>query len=92
VTATVDGMAGRTPPDPSAVKGLRPAEPGVFSVYNWQSAAWEPLPTGAEVVRLQPAAPYFGVDGLVKVMVKAESGMMVRFVLPEMAVEGRVAE
>ena len=77
-------------PSPSA-QAVIPAEFGVFSVYNWQSGTWDPLPTGAEQVALQPA-PYLSADGQVQVRVQAETGRVVRFLAPELTVEGRVSE
>jgi hypothetical protein len=67
-----------------------PAEAGVFSIYNWQSAAWDPLPSGQEQARVQPATAYVGPDGLVKVQVSAGSDRLLRFIQPELAVEGTV--
>jgi hypothetical protein len=80
---------GMPPPSPNAVPG--PAEAGVFSVYNWQSAAWEPLPGDVEEARLQPAAPYVGSDGSVKLQVSA-GDRAVMFLQPELTVEGTVAQ
>ncbi len=81
---------GMAPPPPNAAPG--PAEAGVFSVYNWQSAAWEPLPGGTEEVRLQPAAPYVGSDGSVKLQVSTDPDRVVMFLQPELTVEGTVVE
>lgn len=67
------------------------AEYGVFSVYNWQTATWDPLPVGEEQIALQPA-PYLAADGHVEVRVQAESGRVVRFLPPELTVEGGVSE
>jgi hypothetical protein len=69
-----------------------PAEAGVFAVYNWQSAAWEPLAGGREEVRLQPATQYVGPDGSVKLQVVAGLDRVVMFLQPELMVEGRVSE
>jgi hypothetical protein len=68
----------------------QPAQADVFSIYNWESASWEPLPGGQEQVRVQPAARYVGPDGLVKVQVTAGTDRVLRFVMPELTVEGRV--
>jgi hypothetical protein len=72
-------------------QAVGPAEPGVFSVYNWRTATWDPLPVGEDLVYLQPA-PYLAADGQVQVRVQAESGRVVRFLQPELTVEGRVSE
>jgi hypothetical protein len=64
----------------------QPAEPGAFGVYSWQTAAWEALP-GGEEARV-PADRYLGPDGLVKVQVVSPSGQPLRFLVPELVVEG----
>lgn len=87
---SADVAGGKVPPP--GVSAVTAAEPGVFSVYNWQAATWEPLPTGSDQVRLQPATSYVGADGLVQVQVRAKIGYAVRFLAPEIAVEGRVEE
>jgi hypothetical protein len=79
---------GRRAPPPSLNSG--PAEAGVFSIYNWQSATWDSLSGGEEQARVQPASAYVGPDGLVKVQVSTRSDNIVRFVQPELAVEGTV--
>ncbi|MBI2954957.1 MAG: hypothetical protein HYY30_11625 [Chloroflexi bacterium] len=81
------GMA--TPP-PSAIP--LPAEAGVFSIYDWQSATWEQLPGGAEEVRLQPAPAYVGSDGSVKLQVSSGPDRVVMFLQPELTVEGTVSK
>jgi hypothetical protein len=73
---------------PNATPGA--AEPGTFAIYNWQSASWEPLGS-QEQARAQPATPYLGPDGTVKVQVSAAADRLVRFAPPEVAVEGSVA-
>lgn len=80
--------AGRgSPPGPGVSPG--PAEVGVFTVFNWQAADWDTLPTDGEVIRLQ-AAPYLGPDGLVQIQVTTPAGHSVRFLIPELTVEGTV--
>lgn len=78
------------PPGPNFNPG--PASSGVFALYNWQSASWDPLPGGQERTRIAPAAPYIGPDGLVKLQVEAPADQALRFIVPELVVEGRVAE
>ena len=75
---------------PNAAPG--PAEAGVFALYNWHTGAWDPLEGGLESVRVQPAAPYVGDGGQVRVRVTAAQDRLVRFVLPQLTVEGVVAE
>ena len=85
---------GKEPPPapPGAGSAWGPASARVFSIYNWQKAAWEPLPAGSESARLEPADAYVGPDGVVKVQVSAEEDHMVRFATPELMVEGMVSE
>jgi hypothetical protein len=73
-----------------------PAEAGVFAVYDWGAAArgegaWQLLPPGEELVRLAPGGSYVGPDGQVRVRVSAPEGRPLRFVIPEVTVEGTVA-
>ena len=84
------GMKGGMPPGPATVP--IPAEAGLFSVYNWQTAAWEPLPSGSDRTRLSPAAPYIGSDGSLRLRATAAPDRMVMFVTPELSIEGRVTE
>lgn len=79
---------GMGPPSPNTTPG--PAEAGVFAIYRWQTASWEPLPGGTEQTRLEPAASYVGPGGEVKLQVTAAADKMVMFVQPELSVEGRV--
>ncbi len=81
---------GMAPPSPNAQPG--PAESGVFSVFNWQTAAWEPLPGGNEKTRLEPAAPYVGSSGEIRLQVTAGPDRMVMFTQPDLTVEGRMEE
>ena len=81
---------GMLPPGVDAIPG--PAEAGVFSVYNWQTATWDPLPGGTEEVRLSPASPYVTSDGIVRLQVSADQGEVVTFLQPELTVEGTVME
>jgi hypothetical protein len=81
---------GMGPPQAGTAPG--PAEDGVFSVYNWASASWEPLPGGREEVRLSPAASYLGPDGEARMRVTAAPDRVVQFVQPELTVEGRVEQ
>jgi hypothetical protein len=73
------------PIDPQA----GPAEAGVFALFNAGSGAWEPLPVGVEA-RVVPGDAYLGPDGAVRVQVSAPVGRMVRFLAPEVRVEGVV--
>lgn len=76
---------------PPANPNYGPAEDGVFGIYNWQTAAWEPLRGGEEQARVAPGAPYVGPDGTVRVQVSTGADRLVRFVPPELTVDG-VAE
>lgn len=78
---------GGPPVAPNATAG--PADPGVFAIYNWSRADWDELPGGQEQARLEPAGVYVGPDGLVQVRVTAARDHLVRFVAPELSVEGR---
>jgi hypothetical protein len=70
----------------------RAADAGVYSLYNWATASWDPLPGGSERTRVSPASSYVGADGQVKLRVAAPADMVLRFVQPDMAVEGRIVE
>jgi len=97
VGPTVPVEQGRGAPPPANLQP-GPAEAGVFRIYNWQAASWEPLPSDEEV-RLQPAAPYVGPDRAIRVQVSARpdgqadggSERLVRFLAPEVSLEGQVA-
>lgn len=67
------------------------AEAGIFQIYNWQTSAFEPLPAGQEQVRLANPAPYLSPEGIVRVQV-GQTNRVVRFMMPELTVEGRGAE
>jgi hypothetical protein len=70
--------------------GTTPAEAGVFSIYNWTLGSWEPLAGGQEQVRLETAAPYVTQGGQVWVQVTAAADRAVRFIVPELTIEGTV--
>lgn len=86
------GAAARPPqsgrPNPGVIAG--PADPGVFSVYDWAHAAWMPLPEGAEH-RLE-AGPYVGPDGVVRVRIANLGNPELRVLAPSLAVEGYAGE
>lgn len=67
-----------------------PAEPGVFSVYDWQRAVWVPLPFGSDH-RLD-ADPYVGREHEVRIRISSPQSSTLRFVTPAVGVEGRVEE
>ncbi len=69
-----------------------PAEDGIFQIYNWQRGEWEWLPGGSTEVKLANAAPYVNTDLQVKVQVYAGSGRVIRFIVPQVTVEGRVGQ
>ena len=87
-SATNSPGKGAPPMGPDMVP--QAAESGVFSLYNWESGSWDPLPGGEERTRVSPAARYMGADGLVKLRVSAPASMQLRFILPDLQVEGRV--
>lgn len=65
------------------------AEPGIFQIYNFSTGAWEDLQAGQETARLTNVAPYLGDDYQVRVQVNTNNDKVVRFVMPELTVEGR---
>jgi|GEM_PF-2765981 len=67
-----------------------PAQAGLFSLYNQQAGRWDPLPAGKDEARVEPAAAYVGRDGLIRVQVSAPADQVVRFVPPELVLEGEV--
>jgi hypothetical protein len=75
-------------PAPGQAPGVSPAEAGVFAIYNWRSAAWEGLPAGHEEARVDPAGPYVGPGGEIQVRVSADPDRLVRFLIPEVTLEG----
>jgi hypothetical protein len=64
----------------------QPADAGVFSAFDWQSAAWISLPAGSE--HRLPADRFAGANGQVRVRV--QSNDVVRFIVPTLMLEGRV--
>jgi hypothetical protein len=70
----------------------RAADAGAFSLYNWETTSWDPLPGGAERTRVSPAASYVGPDGQIKLQVTAPADTMFRFVQPDLTLEGTVQE
>jgi hypothetical protein len=67
-----------------------PAAEGVFSVYNWQSATWDPLPGGANETRLETAAQYVDREGQIRIEARSRPGFLVRVVPPEISAQGQV--
>jgi hypothetical protein len=67
-----------------------PASEGVFQVYNWQTASWEPLPAGVGEARLEPAEAYVDREGQVRVEARSRAGSVVRVVPPDISVQGQV--
>jgi hypothetical protein len=78
----------RTLPQPSnANRG--PSTQGTFSIYNWQTAAWESLTAGTREVALSPAQEFIGPDGSVRILVTSGgTDRVVRFLAPELTLEG----
>jgi hypothetical protein len=86
---------GSPPPPPGAPPGFigpnaaaGPVDAGVFSIYNWQNAAWDQLPAGSSQ-RIEGAA-YSGPLGEVRVRVTAGSADVVRVLSPSLTIEGVV--
>ncbi|HEX2184234.1 MAG TPA: hypothetical protein VHN78_01850, partial [Chloroflexota bacterium] len=75
-------------PAPGQAPGVSAAEAGVFAIYNWHSAAWDGLPAGHEEARVDPAGPYVGPSGEIQVRVSADPDRLVRFLIPEVTLEG----
>lgn len=79
---------GSPPPPIGPNTTAQPAENGVFTVYNWQSGTWEALTGGTDETRLAPGAPYISGDGQVKIQISAPTDHVVRFIAPDLTVEG----
>ena len=68
-----------------------PSTQGTFSIYNWQTAAWQTLVSGAQQVDLSDAPPFIGPDGSVRVKVTSGgTDRLIRFLPPELTLEGEV--
>jgi len=67
-----------------------PAEDGVFQIYNWESGGWDWLPGGQTEVTLTDPTAYVSEDLQVKVQVWSGTERVVRFILPQLTVEGRM--
>ncbi len=88
----VSSSSKQPPPVVAGQMAPRPAEAGVFSIYNWQRGQWEDLPAGQEQARLEPGGAYISGDGRIQVQVEAGKGYRVRFVAPQPSVEGQVTQ
>jgi hypothetical protein len=78
----------RTPPPPNTTS-RGPSTQGTFSIYNWQTAAWEVLAAGTREVALSPAQEFIGPDGSVRIQVTSGgTDRVVRFLAPELTLEG----
>ncbi len=68
-----------------------PSTQGTFSIYNWQTAAWQLLASGTQQVDVSDTPPFIGPDGSVRVKVTSGgSDRLVRFLPPELTLEGEV--
>ncbi|MFZ5817645.1 MAG: hypothetical protein ACOY93_20520 [Bacillota bacterium] len=65
------------------------AAPGIFRIFNFRDGAWEELPAGQERVRLTDPADYLGASGEVKLQAVSGSNQIIRFVVPQLTLEGR---
>jgi hypothetical protein len=66
-----------------------PSTQGTFSIYNWQTAAWESLAAGTREVDLSPAEEFIGPDGSVRILVTSGGAdRVVRFLAPELTLQG----
>jgi len=69
-----------------------PSTQGTFSIYDWRTAAWQRLAAGSQFVALDDAPRFIGPDGSVRVQVTSGgSDRLVRFLPPELTLEGEVA-
>ncbi len=90
---TQQATAQSTPPQPGsgtiAQPSLGPSTAGTFQIFNWQSNAWEPLPSGRTQAQLSPAAKYVAGDGTIRVQASSSSATTtVRISIPEVSIEG----
>jgi len=66
-----------------------PSTDGTFSIYNWLTAAWQPLAAGNTQVAINPPTGLLAPDGTVRVQVTSGGAdRTVRFVPPELTVLG----
>lgn len=88
------GMGGAAPPPPMPSPGVvgagDPAEAGVFLVYDWTVEEWRPLPAGLE--HALEGARHVGPNFEVRVRAQTDDSELVRFVMPELTLEGTAAD
>jgi hypothetical protein len=66
-----------------------PSTPGTFSVFNWQTATWEPLKAGETQATISPAAALVSPNGAVRILVNSGgANRTVRFLAPELVMQG----
>jgi hypothetical protein len=75
---------------PTLPRTAGPSTQGTFSIYNWQTAAWQLLASGTQQVDVSDAPPFIGPDGSVRVKVTSGgTDRLVRFLPPELTLEGQ---
>jgi hypothetical protein len=90
--AGVPQPSGGTNAAPTLPRAAGPSTQGTFSIYNWQTAAWQMLAPGTQQVDVSDAPPYIGPDGSVRVKVTSGgTDRLVRFLPPELTLEGEVS-
>jgi hypothetical protein len=94
--STQQAGAAQAATGPSAASSLPrpaagPSTQGTFSIYNWNTAGWQVLASGAQQVELSDAPSFIGPDGSVRVKVTSGgTDRQVRFLPPELTLEGEV--
>jgi hypothetical protein len=79
------GVSRGGPPDPPG-----PSTQGTFSAFNWDTGTWAPLAAGQTQSTLSAAAAFVGPDGSVRIQVSSGGNKTVRFVAPELTMQGEV--
>jgi hypothetical protein len=99
VVKTQESTAPATPLGSGGLVGARngapdppgPSTQGTFSAFNWDTGTWAPLAAGETQATLSAAAAFVGPDGSVRIQVSSGGNKTVRFVAPELTMQGEVA-
>jgi hypothetical protein len=78
-----------SPPARSTPSTVQAQPAPAVAVYNWQYGSWDAFPSGERRIRVEPATPYVGSEGQVRVQASgAGGGPPYPTAAPKLAVEG----